>query len=233
MSTLEASPLEQGAEKENGIDIHLLFNQMETDIFRSKMVIETFVSLVEKLGEKLPTYDTILSDDASGRLMSLVLRKVIDETRRREGKEGTNTYFLAMGRWDFESGAAKFLRNKKSEIKKALVVTEYIQSGNSMGKSADILDGLGISFDIATLSIRRELDDYPENISRRLIYGLDNSELGLRFWNDSFASGVEKTYAEGSAHPGKTTAPQDKARDEVAKARRDVDRLAEALKEII
>ena len=51
-----------------------------------------------ELGDKLEQYDTILSDDASARLVSLFLRKLVNYKREKTDKPPVKTYFIQGGR---------------------------------------------------------------------------------------------------------------------------------------
>jgi hypoxanthine phosphoribosyltransferase len=206
---------------------------MKTGLFKRVESLNVFVKLVENLGEKLATYDTILSDDASGRLVSLVLRKVINEARKSKGVEGgVRTYFLAVGEHGHKISdeIKKFIQTKKPEIKKVLVVTEYIDSGKSIGKIIDILDDLNFNFDIATLSLSGKLTSYKHSITNRLYYGESNSVLGVTFWGNNEMTGVKKGVHDISPHPVKKEIPNLK---EIDGARQDVNKLAEELKKLI
>ncbi len=96
-----------------------------------KEILKVFIKLVENLSDKLSTYDTILSDDTSGRLTSLVLRKVINEARKRKGLDSIDTYFLASGRHKRIEVVQKikdFLENKKSKISKPVTTFKGIST---------------------------------------------------------------------------------------------------------
>lgn len=216
------------------IDIEDLSGKMETDPFRRKSLIDAFMCLVYNLKERLPIYDTILSDDASGRLVSLVLRKVINRAREQRREKPVRTYFLATGRHErfpeeIDRNIESFLEKKKPHIGKALVVTEHISSGDSMNSIVDILEKLEIGFDIASLSVFYPRGRYGNSIDSRLTYGSESS-IGLDLYHDQ-SGGVIKDVASLSPRPKRVEGPY--ASKSAAMARRDAERLADAMIKVL
>ncbi|MCK4968751.1 MAG: hypothetical protein KAS12_06880, partial [Candidatus Aenigmarchaeota archaeon] len=80
------------------INFDQLVDKMKTMLFKKKELIRSLARLVLELKERITDYDTILSDDSSGRLVSLLLRKIINKQREKSGKKGIKTYFLTAGR---------------------------------------------------------------------------------------------------------------------------------------
>lgn len=80
------------------IDLRAVRDKLKTEVFRAQ---ETFVDsmarLVFELKGEFPNYDTIISDDASGRLPSLFFKKLIDKEGAKTGKRPVNHYFVASG----------------------------------------------------------------------------------------------------------------------------------------
>jgi len=217
--------------EEKDINLRELSTEMKTSSFKDIKALEMFFKLVGNLHDKLATYDTIISDDSSGRLVSLVLRKVIEEAKKRKRIEGgVHTYFVAAGRHGHRitNQMSDFLQSKKPEIQKALVVTEYIETGQSIGRIVDVLRSLDIKFDIATLSISNKLSRYSSKITRRLYYGEPNSSDGLKFYNRKNMTGITKS--DTSPHPVKSREPDF---EEINNARQDINRLAAELKKLI
>ena len=149
----------------------------------SKITIEYLARLVLELRERIFQYDTILSDDASARLPSLLLRKIINRARNTS----IPIYFLAGGH-----GLAKraeqieaFLKKKKGELGKVLLVTEYVFSGRSMTDLTDILKKIGIVFDVASVAVGGGTE-YEGDI----IYG--NIGMSAEFFYNRTESGVSK-----------------------------------------
>ena len=76
---------DDGAEKiiKEKIDIDQICDRLKTiggGYERGKKdVVNTLARLVLELKDKIPEYDTVISDDCSGRLPSLLLKKIIDK----------------------------------------------------------------------------------------------------------------------------------------------------------
>jgi len=141
--------------------------------------------LARNLKERALTYDTIVSDDASGRLVSLFLRELVDKKRKESGKPDVQTYFLSGG----VEGISKkedFLRGKKEKLGRVLLVTEYIVTGEHIGALAYLLEKLGVDFDMAALSISRAPIKYGD---KKIIFG-SRSSVGIDLWDYPQAAGV-------------------------------------------
>ena len=120
-----------------------------------------------ELKEEIPHYDTIISDDVSGRLVSLFLREVINKEKIEINEQPVQTYFIAgvssCYEDDFNKAKVKkieeFISLKFPSIKKALLVTEFIANGNTLNPIVKNLEKQDISFDIASVSISLEFLD--------------------------------------------------------------------------
>jgi len=181
------------------IDLESLAQQIKTPWeVPTKVIIEPFARLTLELKDKLVHYDTILSDDTSGRLIALFFRDLINKQKKKADKEPVQTYFVAGGRLRGETiwrAIENFIEEKKNSLGKVLVVTEYIATGESLMPLVKILKNQGIDFDIASLSI-----DLPPNAIRYqdkkdLIDRLKFGSVGLggaAFYHRPEFSGVTK-----------------------------------------
>ncbi len=125
------------------IDISDLVFRLETIFSEPDEVVKALARLVLELKDELPDYDTILSDESSGRESSLFLNNIIKKVREREEKENPNVYFISAGKHrqpEIQKAIEEFLKSKKDKIGKTLLVTEYIESGQSIKKIAEILE---------------------------------------------------------------------------------------------
>lgn len=186
------------------INFDQLVDKMKTMLFKKKELIRSLARLVLELKERITDYDTILSDDSSGRLVSLLLRKIINKQRKKSGKEGIKTNFLNTGRAlesieTFEA-VKKFLLSKK-DLGKILIVTEYIETGGSMSRFLKLLEEINIkNYDVATVSIRPGGFSKPliKKLGKRFKYG-EHSFAGMAFHKRHEHLGVKMQ--EGNAHP--------------------------------
>lgn len=211
-------------------DIEELRKKMHSPFSRDSVTIEVLARLVIKLESNLSTYDTILSDDASGRLPSLFLRKLVDHARLKIDEEPVKTYFLATGRHsniEKDKAIKRFLLNKKNEIGKALLVTEHIASGDSIIRIMKLLNELGINFEVACISACGFSEDYVEkfgDIFKKIYYGENKSRVGSAFYDYADSAGVSKDSSSASPHPEVYRSAN---KGDVARARKDANFLAE------
>lgn len=166
------------------------------------------VSLVSQLKEKIDgdEYDMLIGDDASGRIPTLVLRSVINERKRhlradKSPKENEiATKFIAGGQTrkvNNTEEVVKFLEKIKSQIKKkALLVTEYMNSGKGMDKMAEAFNRTGIDFDVATFASFKDPDFYQKNCDNlsghEIFAGGKGFEHVMSIYGKNGLAGVEK-----------------------------------------
>jgi hypothetical protein len=130
-----------------------------------KEIEEAMVSLVAQLKEAIDNdeYDTLLSDDAGGRIPTLVLRKII---RSRRPDHQIDTCFISAGRslsaYD-DSAVQEYLARLTSQTKKALVVSQLLYSGKTMFVLANKLYEAHIPhFDVAIVDSESQTPTYLE-----------------------------------------------------------------------
>lgn len=131
-----------------------------------------FKKLIDK-GE----YSVLIGDDASGRIPTLIFRKImlnrLDKLRPNlkpeERDKLLRTYFVAgSANSDNEKEIADFFRKVSLDDKhRALLVTEFMASGESMEKMTKSLEDAGIQCDVAVLGTDRSNTekDYQERYS--------------------------------------------------------------------
>ena len=123
-------------EVEEKIDMDYICENVNSwDEKSTKNLVRSFASLSNELKEELPYYGTIISDDASGRLLSLFFRKIVNKKREELDKEPVSTYFLTPWKGMYKEvneDIDEFLREKVNPYEKVLVLTEHIDSGASL-----------------------------------------------------------------------------------------------------
>ncbi|MDD3101807.1 MAG: hypothetical protein PHE59_01515 [Patescibacteria group bacterium] len=234
-------------EDEQKIDTSVILKKIKTPRFREAIygdgLFESLIHLVKELKKEMPNYDTILSDDISGREVSLLLRRLIDKKRTELNKPPVKTYFLASGRHiTYESkifdGIKNFIKNEKDHLGKVLLVTEFISSGESISKLVNILEQLEIDFDIAAVSMQNSPKDegYQNNIgylNKKIKYG-DVGKGGLAFHDRT--QSIDKIFIyekDISAHPYVKQDILKEEQKEIKESREDVEVLAEELSKFI
>lgn len=223
---------------EKTIDFNLT-KELESNLFHNgRQLMEVLARLVLELKDKLQKYDTIISDDASGRIPSLLLRKIVNKEREKSGREKIPIYFLAGGQTHGDEikmkQIDKFLKNRKNSLGKVLLITEYISTGRSIHSLSRILENNKIDFDIATVSLDPDYEIKINSISKilnKLIYG-EISPKGLDIYRAKAATGVKKHGILGQPHPRKKTS-EEYDESQVRKARKDIDKLAEELSKLL
>lgn len=163
-----------------------------------EFMIPDLARLLLELEPDLASYDTIISDDSSGRLPSLLFRKIINKKRQALDLPRVKVSFISNGRSQGDRPdlrairlmkLCRFFEKKREEIGRALLVTEYIDSGNSINGLVRVLEAAGIDFDLAAISTRYEIGEYGSKaLAKHLRYG-GVSEGGL-FFHRHFGSGV-------------------------------------------
>ncbi len=165
--------------------------------------------LTEKLKENIDNdeYDTLIGDDASGRIPTLVLREVINERRKEthpgEEIENITTKFIAGGKghsWNDEKreNLKPILEKIKKDIQhKALVVTEHMHH-SGVAKMTEALNEAGINFDLAVLSSlhskEEHIKDNPILGEKRIYIGEEDAGAPNIYAESSF-SGVRKEHS--------------------------------------
>ena len=157
--------------------------------FQEIMEIEpAMISLVSQLKKKIEKgeYDTLISDDVGGRIPTLILRKIIKELNPDQKLE---TYFIASGKTYFPALADKekyrqlqeHLKKATAKTKKALIVTQFIFTGETLIKLAHALKKVGVeNFDIAAVDARSHFK--LESILRDML-GDNNLYIGSEAWH--------------------------------------------------
>ncbi len=176
------------------IDFKQLRKMIKTELFSRQETLEDLSRLVFELGDKITDYDTILSDDASGRLVSRLLWEISSTERKKIAKKTANGYFIAGGqpiKRDNDKAITAFLEKNKQKLGKTLLVTEYIESGKSIMSLIKLLENEGIDFDVATVSIHFPPQEYNRRLSKRLYYGSEGPSGEFLYGHPLFA-GVRK-----------------------------------------
>ncbi|MDP3999190.1 MAG: hypothetical protein Q8P76_01180 [bacterium] len=212
-------------------------------------------NLAEQLKEAIDKgeYDTLISDDAGGRIPTLVFRKVMMERMQKmhpdltpeQEREAMKTFFVAGGMAELNRGALKKFFNKTApKIKKALLVTEFMESGKSIRRLGDLLEGSKIDFSIAAAQIGHYRHNYQGGVydRHRFYIGDERTRVPLIYPLRRNVGGVIKLGQSKEAHPkiysetdvvthGGVSEMVDFNRKIVIQARQDVDLMAKRILE--
>ena len=182
----------------SGIDFDELASQMHPP-FDNIHLLYGIAKLLRQIGPNIDTYDVVISDEVSGRLLSLLLSRLINNRRHVKNNTGIRTYFLVKNGND-ESKQYVLPDN----LKKGLLVTELVGTGKSIRILRNMLSSSNIELDVACLSFG--------NFNGNFLH----SKL--------IPTGVTKTFCEGLFHPVLSSRHN---REDVVNARRDIAQLAE------
>jgi|GEM_PF-3101856 len=202
------------------------YNVKEIEDLRSPVekILETIGPAIER-GE----YQLIIGDDASGRVPTLIFKRIVDDVYDEHGFGRPITRFIAGAKhpnWaqtsekeDKEKKVEEYLSSVKKQLQekeqngsvKALVVTDSIHTGVSLDPLVNALRKLDIDFDIVTISAPH-MGDYAEGIRGRwgkeFIVGqpgesgiLKKHLLGgvVKRPRDLFAESIRRTYLDYGA----------------------------------
>lgn len=213
-------------------DLKVLIDKLSSKVFIERNeTIPALERLVTELKDQIPKYDSIISDDASARLVSLLLRKIIDEKRKEIKRSPTQTFFVAGGRHNSSqtnNQIKKFIAEKKEGLGASLLVTEHIQTGHSILPLIKILEDQEIDFDLAAVSIAHPPAEYSEDIQRHLRYGSVGG-AGLGFYDEPQIVGVIKGEKK-DPHPIRATTADPELMKE---AREDINLVANELVKLV
>lgn len=149
-------------------------NRIRWSYFPIRKMLEPVLSSI-KNGE----YQLIIGEDASGRIPTLIVRRFVNKIYESIGLPDIKTNFLAGSRSKYFDNASdykykssekraayiKHLKDtSKLDINKALLVTEYIESGSSVANIIQALDKNNIKIDLLTVANESGV---PERIGKK------------------------------------------------------------------
>ena len=121
-------------------------------------------NLLDQLREKIDggDYHTIIGDDASGRIPTLILRRLFNEVYSKKNLPPIKTFFIAGSQKISDSDKIKktdrifdYLKSINISAgeprKKVLIVTEVIETGKGLLPLTDALNKLEIDYEIASV----------------------------------------------------------------------------------
>lgn len=193
--------------------------------------LRSMARLALELKDDLPSYDTIISDELSGRLPTLILRKIIDKKRKEQGNTTPLTTFFLLGGGtrspENQSAIAGFIRKKSKSFGKVLLVTESISSGRSAEEFAELFNKNGIEYDVATVSILKEPEtsNYPHSVKSKVRYGI----AGRNSTSVTHQPGVVGATKRQGNYPHPSRKGEIIFSKNVVKAREDIAVISEAL----
>lgn len=151
------------------------------------------------LDEETPS--TIVADDASARLPSLVIRQALRRKSLADGNPPPHHYFLS-GHAANTAPIDDFCFPLEGKL---LIVTDTIYAGRTILNIMKKLHDAGVPYERQTVASigteshgRSNLERAPHPV--RLLSGGDSEEFGNTFRNSSLYSGVDTTFGHLHAH---------------------------------
>lgn len=223
------------------IDYRPLLDMLKSPALKNESMLRALAHLAEQVKEHALEYQTILSDDASGRLASLFLARVINKRRKEVGeRKSIPVHFIASGRHENpnqNASIAKFLNENKSQFGRSLVVTDYIEKGESIQTLIKILKDCGVEFDIAAVSIVEDPQSsqlYGPEIKEKVKFSGAIGYEGKTLYNASNVQGLSgvakmRGHYHGQNPPYYPSKAYGYNAQKVRQAREDIQMLADEL----
>lgn len=114
------------------------------------------------------TYALLIGDDTSGRIPTLIMKNVSDVVTQKRGLPILPTVFVQAGRYLNDEQVQKQIEDLRIRYgstmqgKKALLITDYIRSGGTLKRLAEIFSENNLRFDVATLDTDQSEEEYRQ-----------------------------------------------------------------------
>ena len=182
---------------------------------------------IEKILEELsPLLESgeiqlIIGDDASGRIPTAIFRKIFDKAYKERGFITPETRFLAGGRSlqgedkkEKEKKIAEYMEQAKGDVEKkfgrtltkVLVVTDVINTGESLDPLMSALNKAGIEAKVASIGVykvQRKVKKIEERWKAPIFSALEGHPPHV--YGQDELSGVQKSSSDLFAHPFKAS----------------------------
>jgi hypothetical protein len=162
--------------------------------FNRNCVVEAFEHLVKELGPVIHKYNTIVGDDVSGRLPTLVIAELTRKKRIQLGLLPPQVFFLNAGSNIKNSTSINGLPKVRDliekyadENRKILIVTEYVCTGDSISILANEFKKINLKPDLCILESSHDpimigsLADY-----KRFLGAVSGGAGGQFYFNQTF-----------------------------------------------
>lgn len=215
------------AQMDRKVDISALAQKV-SDPFDDPKLLTIFSNLAVALRPKLAQYDTILADDAGGRIPAILVHQWARRKREQHGVEKPNLFFIhpINNKSSNYDALQALIKRYKTHVHRVLFVTEVIASGANAKDMIKTLSKQKIRCDIASLSLYNY--PYAYSFNKHLFYGEVIERLGISsgdiFHRQDDISGVFTNHEEFAASVLWGADPQKKQR-----AREDAALVADTL----
>ncbi len=206
--------------------------------FNREYVVEVFEHLILQLGPTIHEYDTIIGDDVSGRLPTLVIADLARKKRSQMELPSPQIFFINAGSnvTDFDKSQKTLplirdlIKKHASNDRKILIVTEYVATGDSISILADEFRKQNLKPDLCILDssydpvIINSLKDY------KIFLGAVKGGCGGRFHENPSLTGLHSVDCSPTATKFLS---RFLTKDDIIEARRDMKLIASELWKLI
>jgi len=170
-------------------------------------------------------YQLLIGDDASGRISTLFFGRILENLYKEKGYQPPEVRFFAGSHWDdseeLHQERVGRLKELVGKYRRALVVTDTIQSGQALFGITKALRELDIPYDIAAEGMLGSKNELEQKLGGKIFYATKQLPLIHR---QPHLSGVEKE--KGSLHAKRANLPE---RIYIERSRENVRTLSEDL----
>jgi adenine/guanine phosphoribosyltransferase-like PRPP-binding protein len=197
------------------------------------------LEVVYKLRDRIEKseYGTIVGDDASGRIPTLIVGNAIGKIYEKNGNESPQILFLAGG-----GGKEKVeeivdylkeisARGKFDAGRRVLLVTDYLVTGSSIEPILSAFRKMGIESDVASTFSTKGEKYWNNFLNTRVVIGAGEAEPGI--YGRHNLSGVHKISEEVIARSFKkrmtSESVSDKIQGDINQARKDANSVVDSV----
>lgn len=134
-----------------------LFQDLNRDSFVSshRSAVLSFARLILELKERTNDFDTLLSDEVSGRFPTLILWNIFSQKRSSEGNSESMKVFFVPGGHHY--GSYAFIKEyfQGKSIQKALLVSEFVETGRGTSQLSNELLVAQVPHEVAIISVEK------------------------------------------------------------------------------
>ena len=166
--------------------------------FNGEYLIKTFEHLISELGPHMHEYDTIVGDDVSGRLLTLVIADLAGRKRKQMGLPPPQVFFINAGSNVSKSNKSgetlpkirDLIKKHTGENRKILIVTEWTSTGDSIAILANEFKKQNFMPDLCILDSAMNPASIGSLVDFKIFLGAVRSGAGGCFYFRPYLSGL-------------------------------------------
>ncbi len=194
------------------------------------------LEIIYKLREQIEgaEYGSVVGDDASGRIPTLIIGNAISKIYERNGDKSPQILVLAGGGGELktekivsylEESAA---RGKFDIGRKVLLVTDFLVTGSSIDPILAALRKIGVEYDVSSVSSTRDESYWSNTLKTKAAIGRGRDEP--KIYGKHHLSGVYKRSDEVTSRPFKEFAKdENEAQELINQSRKDAAQVSDSI----